>query len=378
MTESTCLHIQDRESGPIRVVELPWISVRIGRAAHCEVRLTEHELPDEVCRLQRRGQSWRLLPGRTRESHFARRPASGRLVPVAFRRSLSRRPSTVSPFARTGPPSPTGKCTPGPRRLDSMNPKSRRSKPRHWTLETDRLWRSRPEPPTSRLSPARTPGDRGRTADRATAAASRSSAADKIASPRERWDTRWKALGARSKPRGEQPAKPPRSSGRLTNPNLEPVPLREAAVPLIQPALPSSIRPAVAPVPTPGATKDRTGAGLAPTVEPDLARPEDRRDDAPTSSQQSLARPDRTPDADSIPTGPADGIDVEHHLAKRAARTPGSKTSLVSPVLTHEEPLHSASELSFVPNRLESIDPTLRPEIRATFGRSDQPLKPGG
>ena len=65
MTESTWLHIQDRESGPIRVVELPWISVRIGRAAHCEVRLTEHELPDEVCRLQRganRGASYRPNP----------------------------------------------------------------------------------------------------------------------------------------------------------------------------------------------------------------------------------------------------------------------------------------------------------------------------
>ena len=41
MPESTCLHIQDRESGPIRVVELPWISVRIGRAAFCEVRLAD-------------------------------------------------------------------------------------------------------------------------------------------------------------------------------------------------------------------------------------------------------------------------------------------------------------------------------------------------
>ena len=30
MPESICLHIQDRESGPIRVVEIPWISVRIG------------------------------------------------------------------------------------------------------------------------------------------------------------------------------------------------------------------------------------------------------------------------------------------------------------------------------------------------------------
>src|ERR1017187_10703681 len=89
MTESTCLHIQDRESGPIRVVELPWISVRIGRAAHCEVRLTEHDLPDEVCRLQRRGQSWRLLPAKSESPILleGRRPGGPCLLPfnVPFR-----------------------------------------------------------------------------------------------------------------------------------------------------------------------------------------------------------------------------------------------------------------------------------------------------
>ena len=62
MPESICLHIQDRESGPIRVVEIPWISVRIGRAAYCEVRLADLELAAEACRLQRRGRSWHLVP----------------------------------------------------------------------------------------------------------------------------------------------------------------------------------------------------------------------------------------------------------------------------------------------------------------------------
>lgn len=62
MSESTCLHIQGRESGPIRVVELPWISVRIGRAPYCEVRLSEHDLAEEACRLQKRGRSWYLVP----------------------------------------------------------------------------------------------------------------------------------------------------------------------------------------------------------------------------------------------------------------------------------------------------------------------------
>src|SRR5437660_479160 len=62
MPESTCLHIQDRESGPIRVVELNWISVRIGRAAYCEVRLPGAEHDEEVCRLTRRGRTWSLIP----------------------------------------------------------------------------------------------------------------------------------------------------------------------------------------------------------------------------------------------------------------------------------------------------------------------------
>jgi hypothetical protein len=62
MPLSAYLHIQDRESGPIRVVELPWILVRIGRAPFCEVRLADPDLAEEACRLQRRGSSWHLVP----------------------------------------------------------------------------------------------------------------------------------------------------------------------------------------------------------------------------------------------------------------------------------------------------------------------------
>ncbi len=62
MPESTCLHIQDRTSGPIRVVEIPWISARIGSAGYCEVRLVDLELAAEACRIQRRGRTWHLLP----------------------------------------------------------------------------------------------------------------------------------------------------------------------------------------------------------------------------------------------------------------------------------------------------------------------------
>jgi len=64
MPETACLHIQARDSDPIRVVELPGSSVRIGRASYCEVRLSEPELADEECRLKRRGGIWQLVPSR--------------------------------------------------------------------------------------------------------------------------------------------------------------------------------------------------------------------------------------------------------------------------------------------------------------------------
>ena len=62
MPKSTSLHIQDQESSQIRVVEIPWITVRVGRAAYCEVRLPDGDVAEEACRLQRRGQGWHLIP----------------------------------------------------------------------------------------------------------------------------------------------------------------------------------------------------------------------------------------------------------------------------------------------------------------------------
>jgi len=62
MPESTCLHIQARESDPVRVVDLPGNSVRVGRAAYCDVRLADPDLADEECRLRRRGGAWQLVP----------------------------------------------------------------------------------------------------------------------------------------------------------------------------------------------------------------------------------------------------------------------------------------------------------------------------
>ena len=64
MPDTACLHIQARDTDPVRVVALPGASVRIGRASYCEVRLAEPELAEEECRLRRRGKSWQLVPTR--------------------------------------------------------------------------------------------------------------------------------------------------------------------------------------------------------------------------------------------------------------------------------------------------------------------------
>lgn len=62
MPDTACLHIQAREADPVRVVTLPGLSVRIGRAAYCEVRLPEPGFAAEECQLKRRGQVWHLVP----------------------------------------------------------------------------------------------------------------------------------------------------------------------------------------------------------------------------------------------------------------------------------------------------------------------------
>ena len=102
MPESTCLHIQDRESGPIRVVELPWISVRIGRAAFCEVRLADEELAEEACRLTRRGRTWSLVPVGSQSLVVLRRPAAEEPLPLAVRRAVPHRSLLPDAPARPG------------------------------------------------------------------------------------------------------------------------------------------------------------------------------------------------------------------------------------------------------------------------------------
>ena len=62
MPQTASVHIQARDTDPIRVVMLSGHSARIGRAAFCDVRLVEPGLADEVCRLRFRGGAWQIAP----------------------------------------------------------------------------------------------------------------------------------------------------------------------------------------------------------------------------------------------------------------------------------------------------------------------------
>ena len=62
MTGSTYLQIENRETGHTSNLEIFGALVHIGRAASCEVQLQDQEVPEQVCRLERRGNRWFLVP----------------------------------------------------------------------------------------------------------------------------------------------------------------------------------------------------------------------------------------------------------------------------------------------------------------------------
>ncbi|WP_168221515.1 FHA domain-containing protein [Aquisphaera giovannonii] len=65
-------------------MDLPWLAVRIGRSAACEVRLDDPEVPGEACRLQRRGRSWRIIPLGARGSVFVEGTPVAEARPLPF------------------------------------------------------------------------------------------------------------------------------------------------------------------------------------------------------------------------------------------------------------------------------------------------------
>lgn len=141
MPENACLHLQAGENDPIRVVDLRGVTVRVGKAVYCDVRLNEPGVPDEICRLVRRGGVWQILPvkpagllrhdgaildqpiplavnasfevGATRLTLRASRSSAGweRTVPPTHREPPRAPEPAITPFAMPAVPTPTASPT---------------------------------------------------------------------------------------------------------------------------------------------------------------------------------------------------------------------------------------------------------------------------
>jgi tetratricopeptide (TPR) repeat protein len=267
MPESTCLHIQDRESGPIRVVDLPWISVRIGRAAYCEIRLTEAELAEEACRLYRRGRSWHLVPVKSKGLVCL----GGRPVDAACELPFD------VPF-RVGDHCLTLR-------------RDRAAEP-DWDLYAEPMPAEGnppafdPDYPQPCAEPATRPDLLGAPRSSARAAArdaprgdgpangfDRGSGHRKAVNVKDRWETRWRAVGAELKSRQErartrcEPPTTPFQSG------LDPVPLKEARLPHAQPGARRSVEPPAWPTPATTGAAQVEPTSTVSEVEPTTAHP---------------------------------------------------------------------------------------------------------
>ena len=230
MPESICLHIQDRESGPIRVVEIPWISVRIGCAAYCEVRLADLELAEEACRLQRRGRTWHLVPLGPKGSILVQdRPIEGpyplpfdvpfRIGSICFTLRQNRSSDPDWEMYRT-------LSSAQHRRPMSINP----------------LPVSLPAVERCIASIAPPRSQRGIVHESSIPLAPRiESPLERSTSPRpvNPWEARWKAAGARLQAERKQPLPPGRPHPSPPADRYQSVPLKEPSVPLSRKAEPA-------------------------------------------------------------------------------------------------------------------------------------------
>jgi tetratricopeptide (TPR) repeat protein len=349
MTESTCLHIQDRESGPIRVVELAWISVRIGRAAHCEVRLTGPDLPEEICRLQRRGQSWRLLPVATDSPVFleGRRLGNPCVLPFGVPFRAGEYCFTLC-HDRTSEPDWELYAGPAPPREAAVE------KPPVAEVEPDPspVLQSVPVPPT----PLRRIVAEPLIVEKRPDVKAWDSPPPLLA--RERWETRWKALGAQVEARAERKRKTPEISRPAYQSDLEPIPLRAAQVPLIQvPAIPKPspepprervARHAPVPISISPTEDENVQPALEPIVIDELSSPEfepqtvvELRDERPFILAEESSSSE--PSADVAPDDPV--LEVPVVLAEESSSNePSADVAPDDPVL--EVPVVLAEESS--------------------------------
>ncbi|WP_165225198.1 FHA domain-containing protein [Aquisphaera insulae] len=292
MPESACLHIQDRESGPIRVMDLPWIAVRIGRSAACEVRLHDPEVPGEACRLQRRGRTWRLIPlGRKGSVFLQGEPVhEACLLPfdVPFRVGSTcftlrpdraaepnwgmyhaPAPARTTPAAATTPepqqPPPPPAATPEPPRVATTSPSA---------------------DPSANVAPAVNP-----------------------------WEARWRAAGARLLAQGAGRRTPPPSHTHPSPPRTgrvptAPTPTPRAAEPPSRPDLRAGFT--THPLGTPTARGYPTAPAVPPRGDEFDHRPRraEFRQVPPTPTRRAPAEPAGAPRPEPEPAPPIEAVPV--------------------------------------------------------------------
>ncbi len=233
MPESTCLHIQDQEAGPIRVVDIPWISVRIGRAAFCEVRLSSDDLADEACRLYRRGRSWHLVPVGSKGKIMVEGRSVNAACPVPFdvpfrvgNHCLTiRQDRTVDPDWQMYPAHVAEHRERSAPLAEEVRSQWHRAEPTTPVFNSQSLIDRSLKP---EYRPYRGANGPDPVSEYSTGA-----------SVKDRWETRWRAVGAELKARGARAAAKPDTNGPDLRAGFDPVPLKEASVPLTQPCAPA-------------------------------------------------------------------------------------------------------------------------------------------
>lgn len=223
MPQSACLHIQDSQASPIRVVEIPWITVRIGRAAYCEVRLSDQGVADEACRLQRRGGNWFLVPLGSKGAILVQDQAVESPRPLPFDAAFS-----------------IGSCCLTLRQSRSADPDwgmyqapSAPERPKHNPAGTTRPSASLVEDGLAQLAAVTSPPLPKRPAN------------SDLGSPgaANPWEARWKAAGARLRSTAEVPPKVTRTQPLPTGNRYPTAPLKEPELPTYRPVTPPAYVP---------------------------------------------------------------------------------------------------------------------------------------
>jgi tetratricopeptide (TPR) repeat protein len=276
-------------------VDVLWISVRVGRAPFCEVRLAAHELADEVCRLYRRGQAWHLVPVNSQGVVSFEGKRVERSCPLPFdvpffvgtHRLTLRKDRAIEPdwgMVRAPVPPESHRVI----TVDHASEPTETSAPRGPSVAVEQIVQS-----TQRLAEA---------ASVTRDALESSRGFGRAATRSNEWVARWQAAGAEVKARPDRAFAAGEPKRPVYQPGFEPVPIREPRIPTAPPV----ITPPAAP-----RTAAQSGVGWpAPAPEPDRARPPAAAPPAnrPEEPSGTTVAQDVCLGADFVDEGPRDHV----------------------------------------------------------------------